>query len=176
MLPNGLKKEESVNIELESVQTHSTYPWPEAVGQSEDMNLIYETDLFVLSPYETKVQRTKIRCEQLPINQRRQSNKVYRAPNPQIKSYSQPIGLEAFTLDIPSTKQASTITYGPFNNVPASANAEFVSGSQQRIKIHYKHDQPAMQITKLERAAEISHWGANMNIQDNIWLHNAGPQ
>ena len=63
MLPNGLKKGDSINIELESVQTHATYPLPGAIGQSEDMYLVYETDLFILSPYETKVQRTKIRYE-----------------------------------------------------------------------------------------------------------------
>ena len=101
---------------------------------------------------------------------------VHRAPSPQVKTYSQPTGLYALTLDAPSTKQASTITYGPFNNIPPSANADFVSGSQQRVKVQYKHDQPVMQITKLERAAEISQWGANINLQDNIWLHNAGAQ
>ena len=42
--------------------------------------------------------------------------------------------------------------------------------------MQYQYDVPVLEITKLERAAEISHWGANLNIQDNIWLHNAGPK
>lgn len=61
MLPKGLKKDEVITLELETVQTHATYAWPQSVGQSEDMFLKYETDLFVISPYPTQVQRTKIR-------------------------------------------------------------------------------------------------------------------
>ena len=61
VLPKALKKNEEVTIELESVQTHATYPWPASVGQNEVMSLKYDTDLFVVSPYQTKVQRTKIR-------------------------------------------------------------------------------------------------------------------
>ena len=61
MLPNGLKKDESITLELETVQTHATYAWPPAVSQGDDYFLKYETDLFVISPYPTQVQRTKIR-------------------------------------------------------------------------------------------------------------------
>lgn len=42
--------------------------------------------------------------------------------------------------------------------------------------IHYHHDQPVLELTKLERFAEISHWGANLNIEDKIVLYNAGPK
>ncbi|KAI5120685.1 hypothetical protein M0805_006974 [Coniferiporia weirii] len=159
ILPNGLRKDEAITIELESVQTHATYPWPAAIGQSEAMSLKYETDLFVLSPYPTSVQRTKIR-----------------APNPKINSYTEPTNVEAFTLDAPATKSSATITYGPFNNIPASVSADFTGNMQQRVTVHYKHELPVMQISKMKRAAEISHWGANLNIQDDIWLHNAGPE
>jgi oligosaccharyltransferase complex subunit alpha (ribophorin I) len=44
------------------------------------------------------------------------------------------------------------------------------------IVIHYSHGQPVLEVTQLKRAAEISHWGANLNIQDEIHLHNAGPE
>ena len=60
-VPSALKKDEEIALEFETVQTHVTYPWPAAVGQNEPMSLKYDTDLFVLSPYETKVQRTKVR-------------------------------------------------------------------------------------------------------------------
>lgn len=78
-------------------------------------------------------------------------------------------------MDTPVTKSGATVTYGPFNNIPASANADF-KNTQQRVTVHYEHDTPVMQITSLKRAAEISHWGSNLNIQDDIWLHNAGPE
>lgn len=99
----------------------------------------------------------------------------FRSSTPRIKSYTEPIDVDAFTMDTPVTKSGATITYGPFNNVPASANAVFKS-TQQRVTVHYEHDTPVMQITSLKRAAEISHWGSNLNIQDDIWLHNAGPE
>ena len=41
--------------------------------------------------------------------------------------------------------------------------------------MHYYYEYPVLEITKLERAAEISHWGANLNINNDIQLHNAGP-
>ncbi|KAH8118689.1 oligosaccharyl transferase alpha subunit [Phellopilus nigrolimitatus] len=159
VLPNGLKKDEAITVELETVQTHATYPWPAAISQKDEMSLKYEADLFVLSPYHTAVQRTKIR-----------------APNPKIISYTEPKGVEAFTLDAPATKSGVTITYGPYHNVPASANADFTASTQQRVTVYYKHDYPVLQVTTMKRAAEISHWGANINIQDDIWLHNAGPE
>jgi oligosaccharyltransferase complex subunit alpha (ribophorin I) len=33
-----------------------------------------------------------------------------------------------------------------------------------------------VEITSLKRVAEISHWGANLNIQNDIALRNAGPE
>lgn len=84
--------------------------------------------------------------------------------------------MEAFTFEAPVTKSGATLTYGPYSNIPPSANAEFTNGTQQHITIHYKHDEPVLEITKMNRAAEISHWGANINIQDDIWLQNAGPK
>ena len=31
-------------------------------------------------------------------------------------------------------------------------------------------------VKNMQRTAEISHWGANLNIQDEIHLYNAGPK
>lgn len=101
---------------------------------------------------------------------------MHRAPSPKIISYTEPTGLDAFTLDSPATKSSATITYGPYNDIPISASADFVKNTQQRVTVYYKHDQPVLEMTKLKRSAEISHWGANLNIQDEIWLHNAGAE
>lgn len=50
-----------MNIVFESLQTHVTRPYPKSVRQSEEQALKYTTELFVLSPYPTNVQRTKIK-------------------------------------------------------------------------------------------------------------------
>jgi dolichyl-diphosphooligosaccharide---protein glycosyltransferase subunit 1 (ribophorin I) len=68
-----------------------------------------------------------------------------------------------------------TITYGPFHNVPPSASAAFIEQHQKHIVVHYLYGAPVVEITSLKRSAEISHWGANLNIQNDIALRNAGP-
>lgn len=83
--------------------------------------------------------------------------------------------MQSFTLEAPVTKSGATVTYGPYSNIPSSTNKGFVENTQKRIAVQYNYPNPILEVTKLERSAEISHWGANLNIQDNIWLHNAGP-
>ncbi|KAJ7904502.1 Ribophorin I [Mycena olivaceomarginata] len=159
-LPQPLALNASINIVLETIQTHATHPWPERASQQDPQGLKYKADLLVLSPYHTAVQRTKIRS------------------GPRLllfHSYTTPENVGDFTLDAPVTKSGATVTYGPYNNVAASANEQFVSKHQQPVFVHYDYEYPVLQVPKLKRAAEISHWGANLNIQDDIHLRNAGP-
>ncbi|KAF5393614.1 hypothetical protein D9757_000029 [Collybiopsis confluens] len=149
----------TLNLVLETVQTHATRPWPEKAAQGEEQSLKYQTFLFVLSPYKTNVQRTKVKSS-----------------SPRIISYTTPERVEDFTLENPVTKSGATVTYGPYNNVPSSSTQAFVEKYQQPVELHYNYDYPVLQVLKLRRAAEISHWGANINIQDDITLHNAGPE
>ncbi len=81
-------------------------------------------------------------------------------------SYTEPVDVDSFTLDAPVTKSGATITYGPFSNVPGSTNKDFVSEHQKRITVHYAYDLPLLEIPTMKRAAEISHWGSNLNIED----------
>ncbi|KAF5388240.1 hypothetical protein D9615_000405 [Tricholomella constricta] len=157
-LPDVLSLNSTLNLVLETLQTHATFPWPKQASQKEDQALKYQTDLFVLSPYHTGVQRTKVK-----------------APTPRVISYTTPENLQDFTLDAPASKQGATVTYGPYSDIPTSSNNKFIKEHQQPITVHYFHEQPVLEISKLTRTAEISHWGANLNIQDNLVLHNAGP-
>jgi oligosaccharyltransferase complex subunit alpha (ribophorin I) len=61
VLPKALSHNKTMNIVFESIQTHVTQPYPKSVRQSEEQALKYTTELFVLSPYPTSVQRTKIK-------------------------------------------------------------------------------------------------------------------
>jgi len=158
-LPQSLSVNSTVNLVVETVHTHTTYPWPPQAGQESDQALKYEGDLLVLSPYKTATQRIKVR-----------------APAPRIISYTTPEGLDVFTTDNIATKSGATITYGPFNNIPPSASAAFIKEHQKPILIHYSFAAPVVEIMSLKRSAEISHWGANLNIQNDIALRNAGPE
>ena len=59
--PKPLKLNGTTTLVVESVLSHATYPWPAEVAQKDEQAMKYEADLFVLSPYATLVQRTKIR-------------------------------------------------------------------------------------------------------------------
>jgi oligosaccharyltransferase complex subunit alpha (ribophorin I) len=158
ILPKALSLNKTLNIVLESIQTHATRPYPKSAGQKEEQALKYTTDLFVLSPYPTSVQRTKIK-----------------ARTPDVISYTTPKDIETFTDEGLVSKSGSTVVYGPYNNIPSSASNEFIHKHQQPVTVHYHHDQPVLEVLNLKRSVEISHWGSNLNTQDEIVLHNAGP-
>jgi oligosaccharyltransferase complex subunit alpha (ribophorin I) len=100
-----------------------------------------------------------------------------RTSSSEIISFTRPESIDAFVADSAATKAASgtTVTYGPYNNIPRSSNLDFINEHQQIVTIHYFYDYPVLAVSKLTREAEISHWGANLNIQDNIHLRNVGP-
>ena len=60
-LPKALDTNQTANLVLETVQTHAAYPFPPEAAQNDRQTLMYDTDLFVLSPYKTLVQRTKFK-------------------------------------------------------------------------------------------------------------------
>lgn len=91
-------------------------------------------------------------------------------------SYTEPKHIESFTNDNPSSKSGATVTYGPFEHIPPSTSSSFLKDYQQPVTVHYYHEQPVLEVTTLKRAVEISHWGANLNTQDQITLYNAGPK
>ncbi len=175
-IPKPLSANGTVNLVVETVHTHTTYPWPQTAGQENDQSLKYEGDLLVLSPYKTATQRVKVRWV-LAVRFRRWHIIEHKtsAPDPRIISYTTPEGLDSFTTDSIATKKGGTITYGPFHNIPPSASAAFVEQHQKHIVVHYFYGAPVVEITSLKRSAEISHWGANLNIQNDIDLRNAGP-
>lgn len=78
-------------------------------------------------------------------------------------------------MENPVTKSGATITYGPYNSIAPSANSDFINQHQKLVTVHFNYDHPVLAVVKYKRAAEISHWGANLNIEDEIHLHNAGP-
>ena len=100
----------------------------------------------------------------------------YRPLSPRIISYMEPKGVESFTANGSVQKTGGSVTYGPYTDLAASVISSFSDNYQQVVTVHYYHEQPVLQLTKLERSAEISHWGANLNVEDKIVLYNAGPK
>jgi oligosaccharyltransferase complex subunit alpha (ribophorin I) len=152
-----MKSGDAVNLLVETIQTHASHPWPATAPQNSPQLLRYHGDLFVISPYTTKVQRTK-----------------YRGVT-SFHHYTIPTGLDDFTLDPTASRSGTTVTYGPFNDIPESDSREFLSRTQQRVELRYEFGEPVLTVTSLKRTAEVSHWGSNLNIQDEIKLRNSGP-
>lgn len=75
--------------------------------------------------------------------------------------------------ELSASKSGGTITYGPYHVIPVSTTVEFLS-TQQRISVHFEIERPVLRVLSLQRTAEVSHWGSNLNIQDEIHLKNDG--
>lgn len=71
------------------------------------------------------------------------------------------------------TKASATVTLGPFHSVPATLGVSF---EQPPFFVHYETNQPVIGLSTLRRSAEVSHWGGNLNIQDEMGLVNMGPK
>lgn len=93
----------------------------------------------------------------------------------EIVDHSTPVDMDEYTTDAPVAKSEKLVMYGPYNEIKPSTTYAFVSRKQQRITVHYKEEYPVLEVN-LKRRAEISHWGDNLNIQDDMVLHNAGPK
>ncbi|KIJ57101.1 hypothetical protein M422DRAFT_773793 [Sphaerobolus stellatus SS14] len=159
-LPKSLKVHGDIILEFDTVQSNAGKAVPAAIAQGEPESLEYSVDLFILSPYSTSVQRTKIRT-----------------PSTQVHSYTKPKVASALLKDdLAATKSGATITYGPFQNIPVSTASEFLKKTQQRVSVHYQIEHPVLRVLSLHRTAEVSHWGSNLNIQDEIHLKNDGPK
>ncbi|KAF9513259.1 hypothetical protein BS47DRAFT_1376772 [Hydnum rufescens UP504] len=158
-LPKWLNINESVTLLVNTIESHASIPLPATAKQNDPQSLLYETGAYVQSPYTTVNQRTKIR-----------------SPSPTIHSYSDPPSLSRFAVNAPVTKSGASVTYGPFKDIPPSDDGGFSDEIQETVKVHYQYEKPLVTVALLRRAAEISHWGSNLNIQDNIHLRNDGPR
>ena len=62
------------------------------------------------------------------------------------------------------TKQGLKFTYGPFSEVPA--------GVLEPVRVRYEFTKPLIQVSRLERDVEVSHWGGNVAFEERYTLHN----
>jgi len=80
---------------------------------------------------------------------------------------------EDYTRDNTVTRAGQTVTVGPFHAVPATLGG---SVARNTFDVHFESKEPVVGVKTLSRSAEVSHWGANLNIQDDIHLVNNGPK
>ncbi|CAK9779343.1 putative oligosaccharyltransferase alpha subunit [Cutaneotrichosporon oleaginosum] len=158
VVPMGkLRKDDTVTISLNAITAHAARPLPEEIEQREPQFMIWESDTTLVdSAYKCDVERIKIRTPTSVILSHGTVPKTY-------------------TRDSDVTKSSATITLGPFHGVPPTIGAD-ASAEQSPFYVHYETREPIIGIRTLKRAAEVSYWGANLNIQDEVGLFNDGPQ
>jgi oligosaccharyltransferase complex subunit alpha (ribophorin I) len=85
---------------------------------------------------------------------------IYRSSSPKILSYSEPAELQNYagsTADSVATRSGAVVTYGPFQDLPATTGLPFQDGDQQLLTLHCEYDSPIVTVVSLDHSAEISH-------------------
>jgi len=59
----------------------------------------------------------------------------------------------------------ATISYGPYNDIPAK--------SYDELLVHFENNSPFLKVVRLERSIEISHWG-NIAVEEDIEILHTG--
>jgi oligosaccharyltransferase complex subunit alpha (ribophorin I) len=66
----------------------------------------------------------------------------------------------------PFSVSDNIVEYGPFNDV--------VPLSYQEVSIHFENHSPFLTVTSLLRWIEVSHWGGNIAVEENIEMKHTG--
>jgi len=61
-------------------------------------------------------------------------------------------------------KAGAKLTYGTFGEVPA--------GATETVRVRYEYTKPLINVSRLERDVEVSHWGGNIAFEERYTLHN----
>lgn len=122
-------------------------PLPAAINQADKQYLTYTFNAYLPTVYKTLKQKTKLKF-----------------PNDDIPSYTPLASGEGSDAE----KTGSSLTYGPFGELPA--------GSSETITVRYDFTRPVPYATLLERDLEISHWGGNIATEERYWLTNRGAE
>lgn len=74
--------------------------------------------------------------------------------------------IESYTKQQPTSLSGSTLTYGPFADVPPYAVAP-------PLRLHYENNNPFLEAITLTRDIEVSHWG-NVYVEEQYVLEHTG--
>ncbi|GAA5847255.1 hypothetical protein JCM9279_006159 [Rhodotorula babjevae] len=133
---------------------HATRPEPPSMPQNADsIYMLFEGDLLAPLTGLSPTQRSKVTDMKVRI----------KTPTPRIVSAKAPDGFvmhqQAGSATLVFTLQGDAGALGP-----------------QVARVHYQQPEAIASIRTLERIVELSHWGANLAVQDSIDLFNAGPK
>lgn len=147
-LPEPLKPSGQQTISISYSVLSILKPRPASIDQREKQYVEYSFSAYAPAAYTTLKQKTKLKF-----------------PNTDIPDYTVLPAPNADNAEDP-TKQGTSFTYGPYNEVPA--------GAQEPVSVRYEYTKPLIHASHLERDVEVSHWGGNLATEERYWLTNRG--
>jgi len=140
-LPSALGAGKDTTVEVEATFTHCLKPYPSKITQAEKQFVEFAGNSHFYSPYKTSTLTTIVNCASSTI--------------------------ESYTKTKPVSASESTITYGPYENLPAF--------SQSAMDVHYENNAPFLTVTDLDRTIEVSHWG-NIAVEETVDVLHTGAE
>ena len=119
------------------------------------MTMLWQADL--LAPLAGLSEQDLHRVQDLSV--------MFKAPSPRLGEVKAPDGFKAA-----HTKGGTLVTFT--KTVPG----DYVKGEEAVAQVLYVQPEALAAMRKLERVVEVSHWGSNVAVQDNVELYNAGPE
>lgn len=138
-LKSNVEPGKTATILYEVVLTKALPPYPSSITQKEKQLVRYFGNHYFYSPYYTEYQKTDVLVSSRAV--------------------------ETYSKLKPVSQTDSTISYGPYEKVPAY--------SIDHMTIHYENNAPFLTVTRLERTIEVSHWG-NIAIEEAIEIKHTG--
>lgn len=90
---------------------------------------------------------------------------TFKAPTPRLGEIVAPDGFRAS-----HTKGGTLVTF------TKTTPGDYVKGAEAVARVVYVQPEALAAVRKLERVVEVSHWGSNVAVQDDVQLYNAGPE
>ncbi|GAA5988916.1 hypothetical protein JCM11641_002914 [Rhodosporidiobolus odoratus] len=142
-------------VTVSTVHSHQAVPNPPSLPQNaESIYMQWEGDL--LAPLAGFSAQKKSKLEEFKVR--------VKAPTPRIL---QAVMVEGEGFAVAHSQGSATVTFTSKSSV-----AEL---GEQIARVHYQQPHAVASIRKLDRIVELSHWGSNFAVQDNIDLVNSGP-
>ncbi|GAA5881471.1 hypothetical protein JCM16303_005667 [Sporobolomyces ruberrimus] len=140
-------------VTISTVLSHASVPKPEILPQNaESIYMLWEGDL--LAPLAGLSSEEKSKIEEVKVR--------VKTPTPRVLSAREPEGFS-----VAHAQGSAMVTF--------SSKGSVADLPPQIAALHYQQPEAIASIRTLDRIVELSHWGSNLAIQDNIELANSGP-
>ncbi|GAA5996074.1 dolichyl-diphosphooligosaccharide--protein glycotransferase subunit OST1 [Rhodotorula paludigena] len=140
-------------LTISAVLPHASRPEPPSMPQTvESIYMLFEGDLLAPLAGLSPEQKRKLKDMKVRV----------KTPTPRIVNVHSPDGFV-----VHQQQGSPTVTF--------TLQGDAAELGPQVARVHYQQPQAVASIRKLDRIVELSHWGDNLAVQDNIDLFNSGP-